>query len=710
MPDTTYSRVPLGGGGFVMDIDISLDGATRVIRTDVFGTYKWDSATSRWKQLFTQQSILSADRTYNDGFGAYQIRFCEGTPSRMYMVGPGLDSQPSYVFRSDNGGVTWTKLAHNTTRYAVQSAYRMFGPKMAVDPINPDVVYLLSQDGEVRYTRDGGANWTQVSTSAIPLGSLDMNTVAIDWSSSTISGRKSVVYVSTYGNGVYRSTDGGTTWAAMAGSPTTARRMKVGPDGKLWITDNSGTGQNIWRYASSTWTKVGPSFGDGFGAIAIDPNNGNKISAVSFSGGLTHSTDAGATWSEVYGSAGLRVATDIPWLAWCNEDYFSNGDCAIDPLNGTKLWSANGIGVWSTTIRYDGGQPTWTSQTLGNDELIVDQIIKPPSGGIVIACQDRAFFKLDGVNYPTTHGPDRDASIRHGWSVDYAGNNPAFIVGIANGGSSDKSAYSSDGGATWTPFASNAPANAPGAFGGTIAASTTTNFVWFPSNNGRPYYTTNGGTSWALCSFPAEIATTGELGWSFSFYQNRKVVAADKTLTGVFYAYNYKQGLYKSTDSGANWTNVTGVLNAFATAAGGQLKAVPGQTGHLFYSWGVSSPNPYNQSIRRSTNGGVTWSLVDGFEENWCHGFGKNAPSQTYPAVYVAGVRGGVKGIWRSDDNCSTWVETGSDYQTLDVIRDLAGDMDTYGKVYVGLGGSGVVAGVLGVSGVPAGMVRYTIT
>ena len=70
-----------------------------------------------------------------------------------------------------------------------------------------------------------------------------------------------------------------------------------------------------------------------------------------------------------------------------------------------------------------------------------------------------------------------------------------FVVGIADNYYSDteESGYSTNGGQTWTDFASF-PTGAGSSFmGGTIAASTPQNIIWAPAIEGAFVLTTRGG-------------------------------------------------------------------------------------------------------------------------------------------------------------------------------------------------------------------------
>ena len=75
-------------------------------------------------------------------------------------------------------------------------------------------------------------------------------------------------------------------------------------------------------------------------------------------------------------------------------------------------------------------------------------------------------------------------------------------------------------------------------------------------------------------------------------------------------------------------------------------------------------------------------------------GFGKAAAGQNYPAIYIAGWVNGIYGVYRSIDNAVTWEPLGAwPTGSLDIVVTIEGDMNTYGRVYVGFGGSGSAYG-----------------
>src|SRR5207253_5542148 len=71
------------------------------------------------------------------------------------------------------------------------------------------------------------------------------------------------------------------------------------------------------------------------------------------------------------------------------------------------------------------------------------------------------------------------------------------------------------------------------------------------------------------------------------------------------------------------------------------------------------------------------------------------APATTggYPAIYIAGWVGsssGNYGFWRSDNQGASWTQICKwRLNSLDAVKSISGDMNQYGRIYVGFGGSG---------------------
>ena len=80
-----------------------------------------------------------------------------------------------------------------------------------------------------------------------------------------------------------------------------------------------------------------------------------------------------------------------------------------------------------------------------------------------------------------------------------------------------------------------------------------------------------------------------------------------------------------------------------------------------------------------------------GVDEIHAFGFGKAAPGQSYPALYLVGTIHGLPGIFRSTDQARTWVRINDDQHQYGLVLQITGDPRIYGRVYVGTHGRGIL-------------------
>jgi photosystem II stability/assembly factor-like uncharacterized protein len=697
-----WHTLNVGAGGYVTGIDIAADG-TKVIRTDTYGAWRYNTLTERWQQLLTIKSMPADNSKIGFNEGVYEIAIAPSNTQRFYMIFNG------YVYRSDNRGLSWARTAFSKISGAdPNNAYRAFGKKLAVDPTNADVVYAATASGGVFVSSDAGASWIHISAiaaSSAIAGVYPGHAIAFDANSRIVNGKTQGIYVASYGTGVYHSTDGGSTWAVTKGAPTTFRHMIVDQNGIVWLVDNIDNG-NLQKYVNGRWSSISGA-GANCWSVAVDPRNATHIVVGTMGGELVLSTNAGSTWvgpTKIY-----RSARDIPWLAWTNEHYMTNGDMQFDPSESNLLYFAEGIGVWYTSPPSNNTIVTWNSKSAGIEQLVANWIISPPGGVPLVTAWDRPIFRItDPSVYPSRHGLDNTTPLVMGWSADWASTAPSTIVVLANWyGPVDTSGYSTDGGQTWSTFRTRIPNLGAGAgIGGSIAASTPANFVVVGTDNGtsanQPYYTDDGGLTWNALSIPG-VPASGETGWGFAYYLDRQILAADRVTANTFYIYNYgprvspsAAGVYKSTDGGATWSHVYARPIDGRSGYNAQLRSVPGQAGHLFFTSGdQSGSHPASQRFYRSTDGGATWKAIANVNEVWSFGFGKAAPGKTYATVFIYGWVNRTLGVWRSDDQCVTWTQISDGFPTgsFDHVKVVEGDANTYGTIYVGFAGSGYAYG-----------------
>jgi hypothetical protein len=715
--DTTWTPLKVGAGGWLTGMDFDRSGATLVARTDTMGAYVKDSTSpsSTWQQV-VRADTMPAGFVANMGDwlneGVYEIRVAPSDPNRLYMMFKGN------VYRSANRGAAWTQASFATgTTLDPNGQRRIWGEKMAVDPANPNVVYAGTISAGLWSTGDGGATWTAVSAVPASTGTYadaGITGLVFDGSSGTTGGKTNVIYATSNGNGTYRSSDAGATWSLLAGGPNKVTHAAVASDGVYYSVGLTST---LYRYANpgnpgglpTGWTSPTVANVTWF-TVAPDPFNPARIVLGDDGGSLAISPDRGATWLEQRPSWGpvyqnrTRVATDVPWLAFANENYMSSGTQRFDPQVPNKLWFSEGIGVWYSTDFSTAATTTWNSSSAGIEQLVARDVCVPPgSPNVVLAGMDRSVWVIPKTNasYPASYKTmGSSSSLILAYAVDYARANASNLVAIVNrglAGEPEVSGYSLDGGATWTTFPVQ-PGS--GGQGGNVVATSIDNIVAVIGTK-YAYRSTDRGNTWTPLTLPGDGG--GNNSNLHGGYNTKKhVLALDGVDAHTIYLYFYTHGLYRSTDDGATWTLVTS--NTFDGANmywQTKLRSVPGQAGHLFLTagqaGGVGSANPAGTSLWRSTDGGSTWTTVPGMAEPYDVAVGKAAPGATYPAIYVVGWYNKVYGIWRSTDNAKTWSNIGPyPYNNFDEINAIAASQDVYGDVYLAFTGSGWGYGRLG--------------
>lgn len=222
-------------------------------------------------------------------------------------------------------------------------AWRCIGPHrggrvVAVtgDPIHPMVFYFGACAGGVWKTTDGGTYWENISDGyfktasigAITLSETDPNVIYVGTGESCIRGDVSA------GDGVYKSTDGGRTWSHMGLEDTRhISRIRVHPRNPdivyvaaLGHAYGPNTQRGIFRSTDggSTWEKILYK-SDRAGAIdlSMDPNNPRVLYAAVWQvlrkpwmfssggpdSGLFKSNDSGDTWKELTDNPGMPDGT-----------------------------------------------------------------------------------------------------------------------------------------------------------------------------------------------------------------------------------------------------------------------------------------------------------------------------------------------------------------------------------------------------------------
>jgi hypothetical protein len=163
---------------------------------------------------FTSRGMASAEKWWKS------VAIAPSNPKRVYITGYQVAGTPTaYFYRSDNGGTDWTPSPLANVMYAGTPVLRV----RAVDPANPDVVYMSSEasnppSGDRLYrSTDGGTTWTEVLAASAAIHDVLVRDAQTVFVATQIRTTTSLV-----GGPTYKSVDGGVTFTQLTGVPEMA--------------------------------------------------------------------------------------------------------------------------------------------------------------------------------------------------------------------------------------------------------------------------------------------------------------------------------------------------------------------------------------------------------------------------------------------------------------------------------------------------------
>jgi len=372
----------------------------------------------------------------------------------------GVPQQPNVFYIGVNNGGVWKTTDYGRTWLPIfdDQPTGSVGD-VAVSPSNPNVIYVgcgeglqrpdLSVGDGIYKSVDGGKTWTHLGLGeAQQIGGL-----AID------PGNENRLFVAALGHpygpnaerGVYRTLDGGKTWAKVLYKDENTGAVQVTIDPKnpnivyavLWAGRQGPWENGAWNGPESglfksvdggtTWKKLTnglPTTQQGLGRIgfAIAPTDPNRMYATVEApqlGGIYRSDDAGESWR--------KLTSD-------NRYYGRASDFAelkVDPTNADIVYSANVV-TWKSL---DGGQ-TWNAfrGAPGGDDY--HRIwINPNNHDIILIASDQgAIITVNGgetfsswYNQPTAQFYHVSTDNAFPYNV-YGGQQESGSVGIVSRG------------------------------------------------------------------------------------------------------------------------------------------------------------------------------------------------------------------------------------------------------------------------------------
>lgn len=590
---------PYNIGGRVTALAVLPGGTTIYLGSANGGVFKSTNSGVNWTPVFDNGSVYS--------IGALAVQ--PGNPSIVYCgTGEANSAVDSYdgtgLYRTSDAGATWQHLGLLETRRI---------GRVAIDPLNPSRIFVAAMGPQfstsphrgLYRSEDGGANWTKVLFVNDSTGCADVAINPIN-PDTILAATWERVRHPTYrrafgpGCGIWRSVDGGDTWTRLTnGLPVPSDDvgrigLAMAPNNPsviyaqiitgsisgyqglgLYRTLNSGT---TWtRRDASGFTGIFGGFGWYFGEVAVDPNSANTVYALGVD--IARSTDGGVNFLNV--RAGAHVDEHALWIDPANSQHIYMGS------DGGFFWTTNGGTSWSTsddlpiTQFYAGTiDPTNPDRLMGgtqdNNTLTTGG---PPSSWFAILGGDGFQCLIDPVDPNVVFAEYQFGCYGSGplRSPD-GGNNWDFPFGIDSG---DRFNWN-------TPFAMN-PLNH--------------NTLVMGSH--RLYRSNDNGFSYSVISPDLTTNNTSSL----LVYSTLTTVHIAKDDTLRYYTGSDDGKVYRSTNGGGNWTDVTaGLPLRWVT----RVTTDPADADIVYATLSGFGSDEHAPHVYRSTNSGGTWTSISG--------------------------------------------------------------------------------------------------
>jgi hypothetical protein len=629
---------------------------------------------------------------------------------------------PSIIENSNTG--SWTFLGPSSSSYgSTQQNYLGLGrvDRIAFHPSNTNTIFVGTPSGGLWRTTDNGTSWTMLTKylpspgiSGIVVSSTNANVIYIltgDGDSDLGNGLVNNMGYVRRSVGVLKSTDGGSTWFETGELPgsndqTVGYKLVQDPNNSNILIAATSNGLYRTTNGGTSWTQERTGK---FWDVAYRPGNSSFVYATgNGSDRFVRSTDGGATWS-----ATITYSPSTPSST-------GRGHIAVAPSNGTVvyvLWGpVTGDGSFkglykSTDYGVNFTRQTTTPNILGNaddgsdnaDQSSYDiAIAVKPTISTTIVTAGTTIWK--STNSGTTM--TKSTSYNEGGSFAYihpdihdVAYHPTTNVLYA---ATDGGVYrSNDDGATWTDISAGVETTQfyrGSGFEGDVnlflggsqdngvkyRGSATSNFRhiiccdgfdtrFYPNNSAKGYGSMNQSV------FRFNNFNGGASGIN-PFVNGKWFVNVATHPTNGSVVYLGTDSFYRSDNEGSSWAVNVNVDAAWC------ISSCPSNTTRV-YAAGGSSPWAGTGTIKRSDDQGATWTVITGTglpaSSNKITDIGVRPTSSAFVWVTIGGYSNGNKVFRTSNADAAspTWTNVSGTLPNLPV-NSIA--IDANNNAYIG--------------------------
>lgn len=359
-------------GAQLLDIALDPRDGRRVFTIGRSGVFRGDDGGENWRGLNTYTGISATTTVALDPTGPEHILIA--------------DDFEGTIMQSLDGGLNWTLAFHNAEVHGIGSQGRHGFRALAFAPSNHRVVYGgmsldLIQTGNgspdpsfgMFKSSDGGTTWLEANDSSTR--GQNINVIAVH------PGNEAIVYAGTRQSGLFRTVDGGRNWQPLNQNlpARDVRALAIDASNPSVIyaglekygVYKSLDGGSLWQPATA-----GLEAQAAVRDIVIDPSNPQVVYAADSRSGVYRSDDGGKLWLQI--NNGLR--TRAVWAL------------AISSDGGTLYAATYGEGVFRLDIKpqAEGAAATVSAATFLAGIAVAPESIASAFGQALAATTEQA--------------------------------------------------------------------------------------------------------------------------------------------------------------------------------------------------------------------------------------------------------------------------------------------------------------------------------